>query len=62
MCVPRIVDKEKVDQATMIIESCWDENNPADGKTFDQRLQEKIVSCDDEELKKILGFAAPQLK
>lgn len=25
MCVPRKVDKEKVDQATQIIESCWDE-------------------------------------
>lgn len=62
MCVPRKVDKEKVDQATKIIESCWDENNHDDGKTFDQRLQEKIVSCEDEELKKILGFAAPQLK
>lgn len=61
MCVPR-TDKEKVDQATKIIESCWDENNPDDGKTFDQRLQEKIVSCEDEELKNILGFAAPQLK
>ena len=62
MCVPRTVDREKVDQATLIIESCWDENNPDDGKTFDQRLQEKIISCEDEELKKILGFAAPQLK
>lgn len=61
MCVPRTVDKEKVDQATKIIESCWDENNPDDGKTFDQRLQEKIVSCEDEELKNILKFAAPQL-
>lgn len=58
MCVPRKVDKEKVDQATQIIESCWDENNPDDGKTFDQRLQEKIVSCEDEEIKKILKGAA----
>ena len=50
--------KEKINKATKLIESCWDENNPDDGKTFDQRLQEKIVSCEDEELKKILIGAA----
>lgn len=63
MCVPRKVDKEKVDQATQIIESCWDENNPEDdNRTFDERLTEAIKNCEDEELKKILGFAAPELK
>lgn len=36
--------KEKMDRLTSIIESCWDENNPEDGKTFDERLQEKLSS------------------
>ena len=26
---------------TDLIVSCWDENNPDDGKTFDERLNEK---------------------
>lgn len=50
--------KEKINKATQIIENCWDENNPDDGKTFDQRLQEKIVSCEDEKIKRILKGAA----
>lgn len=58
MCVPRTVDKEKVDQATKIIESCWDENNPNDDKTFDERLAETIANCEDEEIKRILKGAA----
>ena len=58
MCVPRKVDKEKVDQATMIIESCWDENNPNDNKNFDERLAETIANCEDEEIKRILKGAA----
>lgn len=36
--------KEKMDRLTLIIESCWDENNPDDGKSFDERLQEKLSS------------------
>lgn len=31
---------------TELIISCWDKNNPDDGKTFDQRLAEKIKSLD----------------
>ena len=38
--------KEKMEKLTAIIESCWDENNPDDGKTFDERLKEKLSSED----------------
>lgn len=31
--------KEKCEKATAFIESCWDENNPNDGLTFDERLR-----------------------
>lgn len=34
--------KEKINNLTKTIESCWDENNPNDGKTFDERLKEKL--------------------
>lgn len=36
------MDKEKANRLCEIIESCWDENNPNDGKTFDERLAEKL--------------------
>lgn len=59
MCVSMTIDrKKKIDQATQIIESCWDDNNPEDGKTFDERLTEAIKDCEDEEIKKILKGAA----
>lgn len=29
---------------TELIVSCWDENNPNDGKTFDERLHEKAAN------------------
>lgn len=38
--------KEKMENLTEIIESCWDENDPNDGKTFDERLKEKLSSED----------------
>lgn len=38
--------KEKMDNLTRTIESCWDENNPGDGKTFDERLKEKLSKED----------------
>ena len=38
--------KEKMDNLTRIIKSCWDENNPGDGKTFDERLKEKLSEED----------------
>ena len=31
---------------TELIESCWDENNPDDGKTFDERLAEKTANLE----------------
>ena len=33
--------KEACEDMTELIISCWDENNPNDGKTFDERLEEK---------------------
>ena len=38
--------KQKINDLTEIIESCWDENNPNDVKTFDERLQEKLPKKD----------------
>ena len=38
--------KERMNNLTKTIESCWDENNPDDGKTFDERLQEKLSEKD----------------
>ena len=29
---------------TKLIESCWDENNPNDGLTFDERLEQKTAN------------------
>ena len=37
---------ERMNNLTKTIESCWDENNPDDGKTFDQRLREKLSEKD----------------
>ena len=34
--------KRKCDKLTDLIESCWDENNPDDGLTFDERLAERL--------------------
>ncbi|WP_198016036.1 hypothetical protein [Methanobrevibacter wolinii] len=34
--------KKKCDKLTELIESCWDENNPNDGLTFDERLQKRL--------------------
>ena len=31
---------------TELIESGWDENNPNDGKTFDERLAEKTANLE----------------
>ena len=33
--------KKSCNDMTELIISCWDENNPNDGKTFDERLAEK---------------------
>lgn len=49
---------EKINKATKLIEGCWDENNPNDNRTFDERLAETIANCEDEEIKRILKGAA----
>ena len=46
--------KEDIDKAVDLIVGCWDENNPNDGLSFDERLDKVIASCDDEQLKAIL--------
>ena len=46
--------KKKVDIATDLIISCWDENNSKDGKNFDERLNRVIENCEDETIKRIL--------
>lgn len=46
--------KEKIDAATDIIVSCWDENNPDDGLSFDERLDKVIDECSDEDVKQII--------
>ena len=38
--------KESCEDMTKLIESCWDENNPNDGKTFDERLAEKTANLE----------------
>ena len=49
--------KEKIDAATDIIVSCWDENNPDDGLTFDKRLDKKLQNIEDEDVKDIIRGA-----
>ena len=46
--------KEKIDKSVDIIVSCWDENNPNDGLTFDERLERKIQDEQDPQIKRIL--------
>ena len=52
--------KRNIDKATDIIVSCWDENNPDDGLTFDERLEKAIRECEDPELKQILEVSAEE--
>lgn len=49
--------KEKIDAATDIIVSCWDENNPDDGLTFDERLDKKLQNIEDEDVRDIIRGA-----
>ena len=39
--------KKNIEDMTALIESCWDENNPKDGLTFDERLQRKLAENPD---------------
>ena len=34
--------KKAVDDATMFLESCFDENNPNDPRSFDERVQDQL--------------------
>lgn len=34
--------KKSCEDMAALIESCWDENNPDDGLTFDERLARKL--------------------
>ena len=50
--------KQSCEDMTILIESCWDENTPNDGKTFDERLAEKTANLegtDKEVMNRILG-------
>ena len=46
--------KKKIDEAVSFIESCWDENNPGDGKTFDERVEDRMNDIEDEEVRNIV--------
>ena len=51
--------KAACDKMTEIIESCWDENNPDDGLSFDERLHKKMEELPEEDkdlLDKVLRF------
>ena len=50
--------KETCNTLTELIISCWDENNPDDGLTFDERLSSKTANLEGEDkmvMNKILG-------
>ena len=40
--------KINIDKATDFIISCWDENNPEDGLSFDDRIQKGLHELDEE--------------
>lgn len=35
--------QEEINKLTQKIESCWDENNPGDVRSFDERLKQKLT-------------------
>ena len=41
--------KQSCNNMTELIISCWDSNNPDDGKTFDERLAEKTANLEGED-------------
>ena len=43
--------KRKCDELTDLMESCFDENNPDDGLTFDEWLADKLNEKGNEDLK-----------
>ena len=51
--------RQSCDDMTKLIEDCWDENNPDDGKTFDERLFERInnlTGMDKKVMDKVIGW------
>jgi len=34
--------KQNIDKAVEFIESCWDENNPGDNLSFDERVTQRM--------------------
>ena len=37
------MNKEEINELTTKIEDCWDENNPEDIESFDERLKKKLT-------------------
>jgi hypothetical protein len=37
------MNNEEINKLTQKIESCWDENNPGDVRSFDERLKQKLT-------------------
>ena len=37
------MNKEEINKLTQKIESCWDENNPGDVRSFDERLKQELT-------------------
>lgn len=37
------MNKEEINELTAKIEACWDENNPGDVESFDERLKQKLT-------------------
>ena len=53
------MNKATADMMTEIVESCWDQNNPGDGLSFEERLHQKMESLspeDKELLDEVLRF------
>ena len=56
--------KQTVDDATDIIISCWDSNQPQDekgkpldGLTFDERLEKRLRELEDSPIKEVIEYA-----
>ena len=48
-----------IENMTDLIVSCWDENNPDDGLTFDERLSGKVkglTGTDKEVMNRVIGW------
>lgn len=45
--------KKKIDKLVAVMEECFDENNPNDGRTFDERLNQRLAEDGNEDIKQI---------